>query len=161
MYELGQVLKIQYTGFKHYGIYVGNNTVIHNSKKYRRVEETDLEAFADKRTIQVSSIRAENPSLAVQTAKKYIGIPYKLFSENCEHFVRTACGLVKECTQVQKYLISAIGIGALLKSDNTVVQAAGGAATIASLLTPTEQSPVKNAAVATCLVAGIAFLASK
>ncbi|EHK9186325.1 lecithin retinol acyltransferase family protein [Vibrio vulnificus] len=71
MYELGQVLKIQYTGFKHYGIYVGNNTVIHNSKKYHRVEEIDLDAFADNRTIQKSSIKAENPALAVQTARKY------------------------------------------------------------------------------------------
>ena len=89
-----------------------------------------------------------------------MGVPYKLFSENCEHFVRTACGLVKESTQVQKYLISAVSIGALLKSDNNIVRAAGGAAALASMITPTEQSPVKNAAVAACLVAGIAFLAS-
>lgn len=161
MYELGQVLKIQYTGFNHYGIYVGNNTVIHNSKKYHRVEEIDLTSFADNRIIEKSSIKAENPDLAVQTARKYLGIPYRLFSENCEHFVRTACGLVKESTQLQKYLISAVGIGVLLKSDNTVVQAAGGAAAVAALLTPTEQSPVQNVAVASCLAAGIAFLASK
>ncbi|MEZ9464972.1 lecithin retinol acyltransferase family protein [Vibrio splendidus] len=161
MYELGQVLKIQYTGFKHYGIYVGNNTVIHNSKKYHRVEEIDLDVFADNRAIQKSSIKAENPALAAQSARKYLGIPYSLFSENCEHFVRTTCGLVKESTQVQKYLISAVGVGALLKSDNTVVQAAGGAAALASMLTPTEQSPVKNVAVAACLAAGIAFLSSK
>ncbi len=160
MYELGQVLKIQYTGFKHYGIYAGNNTVIHNSKKYHRVEEIDLNSFADNKPIQVSSIKAENPVLAVQTAKKYLGVPYNLFSDNCEHFVRTACGLVKESTQVQKYLISAIGVGALLKSDNPVVQATGGAAALAALLTPTEKSPVKNVTIAACLTAGIAFLAS-
>ncbi|SEF93354.1 lecithin retinol acyltransferase family protein [Vibrio hangzhouensis] len=161
MYELGQVLKIQYRGFKHYGIYVGNNTVIHNSKKYQRVEEIDLTSFADNKNIEVSSIKAENPTLAVQTARKYLGVPYSLFSENCEHFVRAACGLVKESTQVQKYLISAIGIGVLLKSDNTVVKAAGGVAALASMLTPTEKSPVKNVAVAACLAAGIAFLAAK
>lgn len=161
MYELGQVLKIQYTGFKHYGIYVGNNTVIHNSKKFLRIEEIDLNSFADNRKIQLSSIEAENPKLAVQTARKYLGVPYNLFSENCEHFVRTACGLMKESTQVQKYLISAIGVGALLKSDNSVVQAAGGAAAVAAMLTPTEQSPVKNVAIAVCLAAGIAFLAAK
>ncbi|MFA0016621.1 lecithin retinol acyltransferase family protein [Vibrio lentus] len=95
MYELGQILKIQYIGFKHYGIYIGNNTVIHNSKTFHRVEEIDLEAFADNRTVQKSSIKAENPALAVQAARKYLGIPYSLFSENYEHFVRTACGLVK------------------------------------------------------------------
>jgi hypothetical protein len=161
MYKLGQVLVIQYTGFKHYGIYVGENTVIHNSKKYQRVEEIDLASFADNRNIELSSIAAKNPALAAQNARKYLGIPYSLFSENCEHFVRTTCGLVKESTQVQKYLISAIGIGVLLKSDNSVVQAAGGAAAIASMLTPSESSPVKNVAIATCLAAGIAFLAAK
>ncbi|EPI8560807.1 lecithin retinol acyltransferase family protein [Vibrio fluvialis] len=161
MYQLGQVLKIQYTGFNHYGIFVGNDMVIHNSKKFHRVEEIDLKSFADNKTIQVSSIKPENPYLAVQTARKYLGLPYNLFSENCEHFVRTACGLVKESTQVQKYLISALGVGALLKSDNTVVKAAGGAAALAAMLTPTETSPVKNSAVAACLVAGLAFLASK
>jgi len=83
-----------------------------------------------------------------------------LFSENCEHFVRTTCGLVKESTQLQKYLISALGAGALLKSDNTIVQAAGGAAAVAALLTPSEKSPVKNAAVLAALAAGVAFLAT-
>lgn len=161
MYQQGQVLKIQYTGFKHYGIYVGNNMVIHNSKKIHSVEEIALEAFSDNRNVQLSSIKAEKPELAIQTARKYLGLPYNLFAENCEHFVRTSCGLVKESTQVQKYLISAIGVGALLKSDNAVVQSAGGAAALAAMLTPTEQSPVKNVAIATCLAAGIAFLARK
>ena len=74
--------------------------------------------------------------------------------------MRTACGLMKESTQVQKYLIAAVGTGALLNSDNRVVQAAGGAAALAALLTPSEQSPVKNAAVLSCLAAGLAFMTS-
>ncbi|WP_375749615.1 lecithin retinol acyltransferase family protein [Vibrio sp. HN007] len=161
MYYSGQVLKIQYTGFKHYGIYVGNNTVIHNSKKYRRVEEIDLNSFADNRRIEFSSIKADNPALAVQTARKFLGVPYSLFSENCEHFVRTSCGLVKESTQVQKYLISAIAVAVLLKADNPVVKATAGAAALTSILTPTEQSPLKKVAVAACFAAGIAFLVTK
>jgi len=161
MYQIGQVLKIQYTGYKHYGIFAGNNMVIHNSKKFRCVEEIDIESFADNRKIELSSIKSENPILAVQTAKKYIGIPYNLFAENCEHFVRTSCGLVKESTQIQKYLISAIGVGALISSDNTVVKSVGGVAALAAMLTPSEQSPVKNVAIASCLALGVAFLASK
>ena len=57
-------------------------------------------------------------------------------------------------------MISALGVGALLKADNEVIKAAGGAAAITALLTPSEKSPVKNAAVAACLVAGIVFLTS-
>ena len=161
MYKLGDVLLIQYFGFKHYGIYAGNGTVVHNSKKFLKVEEISLEKFTDGKELILSNIKSSNPDLAVQTAKKYLGISYNLFSENCEHFVRVACGLEKESAQVQKYLISALGVGALLKSDNIIVQAAGGAAAIGALLTPSEESPVKNSAVLACLVAGIAFLASE
>ncbi|MFT5721198.1 MAG: hypothetical protein ACI9W6_001511 [Motiliproteus sp.] len=160
MYQLGDVLYIQYTAFKHYGIFVGGNKVIHNSKKFLKVEEISLEDFSDGKSVTLSTIKSKNPNIAIQTAKKYLGIPYSLFSENCEHFVRTSCGLIKESTQVQKYLITALGTGALLKSDNSVIQAAGGAAAVAALLTPSEQSPVKNAAVFACLAAGIAYLAS-
>ncbi len=161
MYELGQILKVQYTGFLHYGIYTGNNRVIHNSKNNNCVEETSLGLFADNKDVEISSIKAKNPSLAVQTAKKYLGVPYHLFSENCEHFVRTVCSLEKESTQVQKYLISALSIGVCFKSEDTLLKAASGGAGLATLLTPTEQSPVKNAVVAACLALGIAYLASK
>ncbi|KZN47682.1 lecithin retinol acyltransferase family protein [Pseudoalteromonas luteoviolacea] len=161
MYSVGDVLSIQYTGFKHYGLYIGNDMVIHNSKTFKSVMEISLEEFSDGKSINVSSIKADNKSIAIQTAKKYLGLPYNLFAENCEHFVRTCCGLVKESTQVQKYLISALGTGALLKSENAVVQAAGGAAAIAAMLTPSESSPVKNALILSCLVAGITFLATQ
>lgn len=161
MYKLGDVLLIQYIGFKHYGIYSGNNTVVHNSKKFLKVEEISIENFKNGKEIIFSSIKALNPELAVQTAKKFLGVPYNLFSENCEHFVRVACGLKKESTQVQKYLITALGTGVLLKADNAILKAAGGAAAIGALLTSSEESPVKNAAVLACLVAGITFLASE
>ena len=145
MYELGNVLSVQYPGFKHYGLYVGDNKVIHNSKKYKKVDEIDLETFKDGRSALISSIKTQNPALAVQTAKKYLNLPYRLFNENCEHFVRTACGLTKESTQVQKYLITALGTGALLKADSSIVKAGGGAAILATLLTSSETSPVKSA----------------
>lgn len=150
MYRLGDVLSVQYLGFKHYGIYAGDGSVVHNSKNFFKVEEISLEKFKDSKEVILSSIKALNPELAVQTAKKFQGIPYNLFSENCEHFVRVACGLEKESTQVQKYLITALGTGVLLKSDNVVIKAAGGVAAIVALLTPSEKSPVKNAAVLAC-----------
>lgn len=157
MYKLGDVLSIQYTGFKHYGIFIGNNTIVHNSKKFLKIEEISLTDFLDGKEATLSSIKSTNPVLSAQTAKKFLGVPYNLFSENCEHFVRVACGLEKESTQVQKYLISALGVGALLKSDNAIVQAAGTGAAIGALLTPSEQSPVKNSVAMACVGAGIAL----
>lgn len=158
MFEIGDVLKVSYSTFNHYGIYTGNGIVIHNSKKYGCVEEISIDEFSDNRLVEVSTIQSSDPVTAVYTAQRYLGLPYGLFSENCEHFVRMACGVVRQSTQVQKYLIAALGIGALIRSDNTLIKAAGGAAVLATLLTPSEQSPVNNAAVASCLAAGIAYL---
>ena len=74
--------------------------------------------------------------------------------------MRVACGLVKEGTQVQKYLITALGTGVLLKSKNVVLKTAGGTAAIVAMLAPSEESPVESAIILSCLAAGIAFLAS-
>jgi hypothetical protein len=60
MYNLGEVLSIQYTGFKHYGIYIGDNTLIHNSKKFFKVEEISLEDFKDGKEPKISSIKSSN-----------------------------------------------------------------------------------------------------
>ena len=51
-------------------------------------------------------------------------------------------------------------MGAFLKSDNTTIKAAGGVAAIASILTPTEKSPVKNALIFGLLTAGILYMAT-
>ena len=62
--------------------------------------------------------------------------------------VRLCHGLEVESTQVQQYVLAAFRAGAALKSDNSLIRAAGGAVALASYLTPTEESPFKNAAVA-------------
>jgi hypothetical protein len=80
-------------------------------------------------------------------------MPYNLMKNNCEHFVRLAHGLKKESTQIQQYSIAALGIGVVLKSNNAFIQSVAGAATIASLLTPSEKSPFKNIAIFVGIVA--------
>ena len=160
MFQIGDVLSVQYTGYKHYGIYAGDDLVIHNSKLFKKVVEVSLATFEDGKVIKVSSIKASDPALAIEKAKSYLNVPYALFSENCEHFVRTVCGLEKESTQLQKYLFSALGAGLVLNASNPTVKAIGGAAAIATLLTPAEESPAKNVVIASCLAAGLVFLLS-
>lgn len=159
MYSAGTVLKLDFGTFFHYGVADGVGNVIHNSKKHRKVTKESYEDFADGKAIIVSEITSENPEQAVIKAERYIGMPYNLIRSNCEHFARLAHGLEVESTQIQQYLIAALGAGAVLKSDNTIVKAAGGAATIASLLTPTEKSPFKNAGIAALVAAGVVALA--
>ena len=73
MFNVGDVLKVSYPGFNHYGIYIGDNKVIHNSKKFMKVEEINIVSFSDNKEITISSIKSENPLLAVQTAKNISG----------------------------------------------------------------------------------------
>jgi hypothetical protein len=160
MYPAGTVLKLDFGTFSHYGIADGLGEVIHNSKKYFKVTQESYESFADGKEIIVSDITSENPSQAAINAKRYLGMQYNLIKSNCEHFARLCHGLEVESTQIQQYLLAALGAGAALKSSKSIIQAAGSAVAIASLLTPTEQSPFKNAAIAALIAAGVVALAS-
>lgn len=161
MYPAGTVLKLDFGTYFHYGVADGAGKVIHNSKKRLKVTEESYEDFAEGKEIIVSSITSESPTQAVIRARRYLGMPYNLISSNCEHFARLAHGLEVESTQIQQYLLAALGAGAALKSDNTIIKAAGGAVALASLLTPTEESPFKNAAILALVAVGIAALANK
>lgn len=160
MYSAGTVLKLDFGTFFHYGVADGKGSVIHNSKKRRKVTKESYEVFSEGKAIIVSQITSDNPNQAAINAARYIGMPYNLIRSNCEHFARLAHGLDVESTQIQQYLIAALGAGAALKSDNAIVKAAGGAVAIASLLTPTEKSPFKNAGIAALVAAGVVALAS-
>lgn len=160
MYPAGTVLKLDFGSFFHYGLADGNGQVIHNSKARSKVTTESYQDFAEGKEILVSDITSENPSQAVVMAKRYLGIPYKLFTANCEQFVRMCHGLEIESTQVQQYLLAALGAGMVLKSENPYIKAAGGAVALASYLTPTEESPFKNAGIATLVAVGLVALAS-
>ena len=159
MYPAGTVLKLDFGTFFHYGVADGLGMVIHNSKKHLKVMQESYEDFAEGKEIIGSDITSENPAQAAIKAQRYLGMPYNLIQSNCEHFARLCHGLEIESTQIQQYLLVALGAGAAIKSNNVIVQAAGGAVAVASLLTPTEQSPFKNAAIAALITVGLVALA--
>jgi hypothetical protein len=161
MYQPGTVLKLDFGTFHHYGIADGAGYVVHNSKKRLMVTRESYDEFADGRKILVSEITSANPSFAAIIAQRYIGMPYNLVKSNCEHFARLCHGLEKESTQIQQYLLAALGAGMAVKSDNSVIQTVGGTVALASLLTPSEESPFQNALIASLVVAGVMLLASK
>lgn len=159
MYPAGTVLKLDFGSFFHYGLADGSGRVIHNSKKHLKVTHESYDEFSEGKQIIISDITSENPSQAAINAQRYIGMPYSLIKSNCEHFVRLCHGMEIESTQVQQYLLAALGAGIAIKSDNTIIKAAGGAVAISSLLTPTEESPFKNAAIAAVITVGLIALA--
>ena len=159
MYQAGTTLKLDFGTFCHFGIADGEGNVIHNSKRRMMVTHDTEAEFSEGREILVSSITSENQGSAVLRAMSYIGMPYNLMSSNCEHFARLAHGIEIESTQLQQYLLAACGIGIAVKNNNTTVKLAGGAAAMASLLTPTEESPFKNSTIAVIVVVALMTLA--
>lgn len=158
MHLAGTTLKINYGLYNHYGIADGLGNVIHNSKKHLKVVKETVDEFSEGKEMLVSNITNDNPERAVTTALRYLGLPYNLINSNCEHFVRLAHGLQKESTQIQQYLIFALGAGVALKSKNTDIQLLAGSVALTSVLTPNEERPYENIAVGLTIAAGIILL---
>jgi len=82
-------------GYTHHGIYVGGGNVVHyGALKYnlirRPVEEVSLAAFAEGRPVYVVMHSEEAFEVAeiIRRARSRLGeARYRLFSNNCEHFV--------------------------------------------------------------------------
>ncbi len=158
MHPAGTTLKINYGSYNHYGIADGLGKVIHNSKKYFKVIEETEKDFSEGEDILVSNITSESPLKAAMIASRYLGMPYSLFFSNCEHFVRLSHGLDVESTQVQQYLLCALGAGIALESKNKDIQVLAGAVSLGALLTPSEENPFKNIGTALAIAAGIIVL---
>lgn len=135
MFPKACVVKIDMGLFFHYGIFDGNGKVIHNSKRHGRVVIESLKSFSEgKEVLADLGIFSGDADAAIERAKRYIGTPYNLLQENCEHFVRMAHGLLKESPQLQKYMITATGIGVVcISTKNKPVQFAAGAAALTAL----------------------------
>ena len=138
-------------GYYHYGIADGNGGVIHASKIRGVVHDKSLEKFEKRGSAQIdNSITSNDLHAAYQNAWSAIGEPYDFLSHNCEHFVRWAHGLPKECRQLQRRLIVAGGISLAKTSKNPHIQ---GAASFASVGAALDKNP-KDGAVKGVMVYG-------
>jgi len=160
MYSKGTTLKIDFVTFYHYGIADGMGGVVHNSKKRLMVTHESEADFAEGKEILISDITSDNPSYALEKAKRYINMPYYLAKQNCEHFVRLCHGLDVESLQIKKYLLVGVLAGIAYKSKNPIIKSAGAAGSITALCTSREKSPFRNAAIAVLITAGVAYVIS-
>lgn len=154
-FKPGDVIKINMGLYWHYGITDNNGNIIHNSKKRGMVTCESLQEFSEgKPVIKDPKLTGDNQNEAIKKASSYIGLPYNLFFENCEQFVRMVYGRTKESPQIQKYLLGATGVILLRNSDNTPIKYAAGAATITAFASNPNESPIPKALIA----AAIGFL---
>jgi len=120
-FKKGDILRVKYALFTHYGIYTGNNSVIHYSGLVGngKIERISLVDFKDGRVaekIKVASRFSKNET--VRRATLRLGEDkYNVVTNNCEHFVQWVCTGKHKSNQVRKVAmtLSAVAIGVLKK----------------------------------------------
>lgn len=87
-YTIGSVLRTPKFPVNHYGIYIGKNQVIDNSPTGNGVSIRSLQEFSGNNHIHVheSPLTLDIGAERVKRASSFLGTPYRLLSQNCEHF---------------------------------------------------------------------------
>lgn len=122
----GDVLSVNRGIYKHYGVYVGNDTVVHFSggagfelsAKRACIRKTSLENFRKNDEIQIETRCCESYSRketvmralgAVGTEKGKYALPWS----NCEHFANWCRYGEKRSSQVEQFVSKVGGLGLL------------------------------------------------
>ena len=122
----GDVLSVNRGIYKHYGVYVGNDTVVHFSggegfelsAKRACIRKTSLENFQKNDEIQIETRCCESYSRketvmralgAVGTEKGKYALPWN----NCEHFANWCRYGEKRSSQVEQFVSKVGGLGLL------------------------------------------------
>lgn len=104
-------------GYRHHGLYAGNGRVLHYRGMSRwlvrgPVEEISLEQFAGGRAIEVLAAPASphEACAAIERARSRLGEDrWRLWSNNCEHFVTWCLHGVPRSSQVEAWRRRALG----------------------------------------------------
>ncbi len=89
IYPAGTLLQVRAYGLvKHYGISTGYGTVIHASRRFGRVEETDMADFSQGNLISLIPYQhtLTGPEIVARARLKK-GKRYNVLWGNCEHFI--------------------------------------------------------------------------
>ena len=115
MYQIGDVLSIPCTVYRHYMIVVGHDLVVHASKEHKSVvAEEIVKACAGKPIKNHGKESRLSNSEIIRRAEQEIGRPYRLFNHNCEHLVRKISGEREASPQVVVGTLAVAFIGLFL-----------------------------------------------
>jgi len=101
MFGVGEWVSVKAYGFiDHYGLATGDGYVISNSMRHGGVvTQSEAEFSAGKQVCRYGSPNPAGAQAAVLRAYHRVGEPWKLFDDNCEHFVRWAYGMKAQSPQ--------------------------------------------------------------
>ena len=122
----GDVLSVNRGIYKHYGVYVGNDSVVHFSggegfelyAKRACIRKTSLENFQKNDEIQIETRCCESYSRK-ETVMRALGAvgtekgKYALTWNNCEHFANWCRYGEKRSSQVEQFVSKVGGLGLL------------------------------------------------
>ena len=126
--QRGDIIFVNKGLYKHYGIYVGNNRVVHYSDKSSnfgldiKVQEASLADFADGFEVKVCRLDPKKYKLysadeTIKRAHSRLGEKnYNLIFNNCEHFAVWCKTGISDSAQVHQAVTAAvvISIGAIV-----------------------------------------------
>jgi len=105
----GTVLKIWLNGYWHKGILLPDSRVLHASKRAGRVVIDTWAEFTGGRKVYIDGYPGKlTPEEVIARARRFVGQPYRLFGDNCEHLVTQAHGLPKQSPQLRQWAAVAV-----------------------------------------------------
>lgn len=113
----GTIVKSPRLFHYHYGIagdrlIDGFQSILYACAKEGGVVEASAEQFAKGRGIEAGSYPSStSPNSVLSNSRALVGRQYRLFSSNCEHFVREAHGLKPASPQVSKLVLTLAILG--------------------------------------------------
>lgn len=120
----GEVLSVRTPGRpEHFGVLTGQRTIISASKAHGRVVEEWPADFSSGAQIYAHGTWSNQPwQETMKVARSQLGEPYRLFNNNCEHFVRFCHGLERKSPQLE----AAVVVGLLFAAFCIFANALGG-----------------------------------
>jgi hypothetical protein len=99
---------------QHVGVYLGNNSVIHNSPD-GDIQEVSFEEFSEYKTVKVEKVGLTNISILIERLEymRYSTAKYSMSNNNCEQFARKLLGMRASSPQVTAVMTGAV-VGTLV-----------------------------------------------
>ena len=111
--NIGDLLYRSKSLVQHVGVYLGNNTVIHNSPD-GDIQEVRFEDFAENKDVKIEKVVLKNISILTNQLEimRYSTAKYSVTNNNCEQFARKLLGMRPTSPQVTAAVTGA-AVGAL------------------------------------------------
>jgi hypothetical protein len=148
----GNILMVNYGIYYHVGVADGLGFVYENSQDKGGIGKVSLDEFSEGREVKNAGMLGNlSANEIILNAENLIkdNKSYKLFSNNCEHFIREVCNVDVKSPQIRAKFVSASFLTLAFYARNPIVKVVSASVGIATLATKDEEDLARNVAIAT------------